>query len=401
LRPSHSKWDKLETGQRASILVVTDLGEFQAMEDLSRPTGTIINVEPVKYEIRKQCSFENIIGESRALKRVLNQIETVAPMDSTVLLLGETGTGKELIARAIHYLSSRRERNLVKVNCAAIPTGLLESELFGHEKGAFTGAFAQRIGRFELANHGTMFLDEVGDIPIELQPKLLRVLQEKEFERLGSTRTIHADIRLIAATHADLAEKVNDKEFRSDLYYRLNVFPVVIPPLRQRREDIPLLVRHFVQKYGRRMKKHIDKIPAAAIDVISEHNWPGNVRELENFIERAVILSVSSELKPPLAELTTGKKTSSVSSSSTLKDVEREHILRILKETKWVVGGPSGAAARLGMKRTTLHSLMKRLGINRPTNREIVAQTNGMLRSHSPFKCPACTPGTVYISLEH
>jgi formate hydrogenlyase transcriptional activator len=351
------------------------------MEDLSTPACKTINLDRVQDEIRTEYSFENIIGESPALKRVLKQIETVAPLDSTVLLLGETGTGKELIARAIHNLSSRREQCMVRVNCAAIPTGLLESELFGHEKGAFTGAIAQRIGRFELAHRGTIFLDEIGDIPLELRPKLLRVLQEREFERLGSTRTMHTDIRLIAATHADLAEKVEGKEFRSDLYYRLNVFPVVIPPLRERREDIPLLVRHFVQKYGRRMKKHIDKIPAAAIGVISEHHWPGNVRELENFIERAVILSGSSELQPPLAELAKGEKTLSVSSSYTLKDAEREHILRILKETKWVVGGPAGAAARLGMKRTTLHSLMKRLGINRPRNREITARPNGMLRS--------------------
>ena len=349
------------------------------MEDLSTPAGNIIHLEQVQDEIRAQDRFENIIGESPALKRVLKQIETVAPTDSTVLLLGETGTGKELIARAIHNLSSRRERCLVKVNCAAIPTGLLESELFGHEKGAFTGAIAQRIGRFELANRGTIFLDEVGDIPVELQPKLLRVLQEKEFERLGGTRTMHADIRLIAATHADLAQKVEYKEFRSDLYYRLNVFPVVIPPLRDRREDLPLLVRHFVQKYGHRMNKRIDTIPAAAIDVISEYHWPGNVRELENFIERAVILSGSSELRPPLAELVNGKKTSPVISAYTLKDAERQHILRVLKETEWVISGPAGAAARLGMKRTTLHSLMKRLGINR--NRGMTARTNGMLRS--------------------
>ena len=352
------------------------------MEHLSISAGNTINLEQVQDKLRTQYNFENIIGESAALKRELKQIETVAPIDSTVLLLGETGTGKDLIARAVHNLSSRRERSLVRVNCAGIPTGLLESELFGHEKGAFTGAIAQRIGRFEVANHGTIFLDEVGDIPIELQPKLLRVLQEKEFERLGSTRTLHADIRLIAATHADLAEKVDEKEVRSDLYYRLNVFPIVIPPLRERREDIPLLVRHFVQKYGCRMKKRIDTIPAAAIDVFSEYHWPGNVRELENFIERAVILSGSSELQPPLAELAKRNKPSSVISynSGTLKDAEREHILRILKDTNWVIGGRAGAAARLGIKRTTLHSLMKRLGITRPTNGAITAQANSMLR---------------------
>jgi formate hydrogenlyase transcriptional activator len=321
-------------------------------------------------EIRTEYNFGEIIGQSPALKRILKQVETVAPTDSTVLLLGETGTGKELIARAIHNLSSRRERTLVRVNCAAIPTGLLESELFGHEKGAFTGAVAQRIGRFELANHGTIFLDEVGDIPLELQPKLLRVLQEQEFERLGSTRTMHVDVRLVAATNSNLAERVDEKEFRSDLYYRLNVFPIVIPPLRDRQEDIPLLVRHFVQKYERRMRKRIDKIPATAMKALSEYHWPGNVRELENFIERAVILSRGSELQPPLAELTQRRNPPSAIStnySTTLEEAEREHIVRALKDTNWVIGGPAGAAARLGMKRTTLHSLVKRLGITRPS----------------------------------
>jgi formate hydrogenlyase transcriptional activator len=320
-------------------------------------------------EIRSEHNFEEIIGESPALRRILNQVETVAPTDSTVLLLGETGTGKELIARAIHNLSERRARALVKVNCAAIPTGLLESELFGHEKGAFTGAIAQRIGRFELANHGTIFLDEVGDIPLDLQPKLLRVLQEQEFERLGSTRTMRVDVRLIAATNSNLAQRVQEKQFRDDLYYRLNVFPIVIPALRERREDIPLLVRHFVQKYGRRMKKPIDTIPATAMKALSEYHWPGNVRELENFIERAVILSRGSELQPPLAELAKRNKMSPAipaDNSATLEEAEREHILRALKDTNWVIGGPAGAAARLGMKRTTLHSLVKRLGISRP-----------------------------------
>jgi len=248
---------------------------------------------------------------------------------------------------------------------------LLESEIFGHEKGAFTGAIGQRIGRFELAHRGTIFLDEIGDIPLELQPKLLRVLQEREFERLGSTRTIHTDARLIAATNSNLAEKVNEKRFRSDLYYRLNVFPVVVPPLRERREDIPFLVRHFVQKYTHRIKKPIETIPSAVMDALSEHEWPGNVRELEHFIERAVILSPGSELQPPLAELSRQKKPSSAiavstNNSTTLREAEREHILRALKEARWVVGGPQGAAARLGMKRTTLHSLVKRLGIDRP-----------------------------------
>ena len=321
--------------------------------------------------LRSEINFAEIVGQSPALRRVLKEVETVAPTDSTVLIYGETGTGKELIARAIHNLSPRRSNPFVKLNCAAIPTGLLESELFGHERGAFTGAIAQRIGRFELANRGTIFLDEIGDIPLELQPKLLRVLQEREFERLGSTRTLHADARLIAATNANLVGRVHEKRFRSDLYYRLNVFPVLVPPLRERHEDIPLLVRHFVQKYTRRMKKPIDTIPVTAMNALSEYHWPGNVRELENFVERSVILSADSVLQPPLAELAR-QKVSSLSTASEniptkLREVEREHILRTLKDTKWIIGGPSGAAARLGMKRTTLGSLVKRLGITRPS----------------------------------
>jgi formate hydrogenlyase transcriptional activator len=319
-------------------------------------------------EIRTEYNFEEIIGESPILKRILEQLQTVAPTDSTVLILGETGTGKELMARAIHNLSRRRERTLVKVNCAAIPTGLLESELFGHEKGAFTGAIAQRIGRFELAHHGTLFLDEVGDIPLELQPKLLRVLQEQEFERLGSTRTIRVDVRLVAATNVDLAQKIAENQFRIDLYYRLNVFPVAIPALRERREDIPLLVRYFAQKYARRMKKPIDNIPAKAMSALSEYHWPGNVRELENFIERAVILSRGAELQIPLAELKQRTKSTAVVPQRglvTLEHAEREHIVRALGETNWVIGGTAGAAARLGMKRTTLQSRMRKLGITR------------------------------------
>jgi formate hydrogenlyase transcriptional activator len=320
-------------------------------------------------EIRAEYNFEEIMGESAALKRILRQVQTVAPTDSTILIQGETGTGKELIARAIHNLSRRRERTLVKVNCAAIPMGLLESELFGHEKGAFTGAIAQRIGRFELANGGTLFLDEVGDIPLELQPKLLRVLQEQEFERLGSTRTIHVDVRLVAATNADLTQKVAEKQFRDDLYYRLNVFPLTIPPLRERREDIALLVRYFAQKYARRMKKAIDTIAAKAMTALTDYHWPGNVRELENFIERAVILSRGPALEIPLSEFKQQTKAASVdfpSGLSTLEQAEREHILRALSETKWVIGGAAGAAVRLGMKRTTLQSLMRKLGIARP-----------------------------------
>jgi formate hydrogenlyase transcriptional activator len=329
-------------------------------------------------EIRTEHNFEEIVGESLALKRILEQLKTVAPTDSTILILGETGTGKELIARAIHNLSSRRERPLVKVNCAAIPTGLLESELFGHEKGAFTGAIAQRIGRFELANGGTLFLDEVGDIPLELQPKLLRVLQEQEFERLGSAKTIRVNVRMVAATNADLTQKVANNQFRLDLYYRLNVFPIVIPPLRERKEDIPVLVRYFAQKYAQRMKKPIDTIPSKAMSALVDYHWPGNVRELENFIERAVILSRGSQLEIPLSEfkqqtkLTLADVRSSLSpadppnSLSTLEEAEREHILSALNETNWVIGGAVGAAARLGMKRTTLQSLMRRLGIARP-----------------------------------
>jgi formate hydrogenlyase transcriptional activator len=320
-------------------------------------------------EIRTEYNFEEIIGESPALKKVLEQLQTVAPTDSTILLLGETGTGKELIARAIHNLSTRRERTLVKVNCAAIPTGLLESELFGHEKGAFTGAIAQRVGRFELAHRGTLFLDEVGDIPLELQPKLLRVLQEQEFERLGSARTIRVDVRMVAATNVDLAQKVAENQFRSDLYYRLNVFPVTIPPLRERREDIPLLVRYFAQKYARRMKKPIDAIPTKAMTALTEYHWPGNVRELENFIERGVILSRGAELQIPLAELKQRTKVAPLAHAdgfATLENAEREHIVRALSDTNWVIGGPTGAAARLGIKRTTLQSRMVKLGITRP-----------------------------------
>ena len=314
-------------------------------------------------EIRSEYNFEEIVGESPALKRILKHVETVAPTDSTVLILGETGTGKELIARAIHNLSGRHERTFVKMNCAAIPTGLLESELFGHEKGAFTGAIAQKIGRFELAHQGTLFLDEIGDITLELQSKLLRVLQEHEFERLGSTRTIRVDIRLVAATNRDLARMVSDKEFRSDLYYRLNVFPLVVPPLRDRPDDIPLLVRYFAQKHARRMNKRIEAIPTETMLMLSKYHWPGNIRELENLIERAVILSRGPDLHVPLAELTI-PDSAPANGVETLEAAEREHILRALDQSHWVIGGPSGAATRLGMKRTTLQSKMRKLGIS-------------------------------------
>jgi formate hydrogenlyase transcriptional activator len=318
----------------------------------------------LEEEIQTVFNFEEIIGQSAALKRILKQVETVAPTESTILVQGETGTGKELIARAIHNLSLRRDRTMVKLNCAAIPTGLLESELFGHEKGALTGAISQRLGRFELANHGTLFLDEVGDIPLDLQPKLLRVLQEQEFERLGSARTIRVDIRLIAATNCDLAEMVNERKYRSDLYYRLNVFPIHIPPLRERPEDILLLTRFFTQKYARRMRKRIEAIPTEAIAALTAYHWPGNVRELEHFIERAVVLSEGTDLAVSEAELKPAPK-ATPPSLATLEAAEREHIRRALEESGWVIGGAQGAAARLGMKRTTLQSKMQKLGISR------------------------------------
>ena len=316
----------------------------------------------LEEEIRTDYNFEEIVGESAALKRVLSQAETVAPTDSTVLILGETGTGKELVARAIHNLSRRRDHTFVKVNCAAIPTGLLESELFGHERGAFTGAISQKVGRFELAHQGTLFLDEVGDIPLELQPKLLRVLQEKEFERLGSTRTLRIDVRVVAATHRDLARMAAEGEFRSDLYYRLNVFPIAIPALRERPEDIPLLVRYFAQKFARRNNKSFETIPSEDMEELARYHWPGNVRELENLLERAVILSRETVLRIPLGEL---RPLAEDARPSTLEAAEREHILRALRDTHWVIGGPSGAAARLGLRRTTLQSRIKKLGISR------------------------------------
>jgi len=313
-------------------------------------------------ELRGEMDFEGIVGQSSALRHVLNLVETVAPSDSTVLMLGETGTGKELIARAIHDRSRRMDRTFVKVNCAAIPTGLLESELFGHERGAFTGAISQKIGRLELADQGTLFLDEVGDIPLEIQPKLLRALQEREFERLGSTRTQKVNVRLIAATNRDLEKMIESREFRSDLYYRLNVFPIRIPPLRERPEDIPLLVRYFAQKYGRRMEKQIESIPAAAMKTLAGWHWPGNIRELENFIERSVILTHGPALQVPIGELGGNGKAAAV--TSTREANERDEILRILKDTNGRVAGPQGAAARMGIKRTTLISRMKKLGID-------------------------------------
>ena len=319
-------------------------------------------------EIRSELNFEEIIGNTAVLRQVLHQVEAVAPTNSTVLVQGETGSGKELIARAVHNLSRRRKSAFVKLNCAAIPTGLLESELFGHEKGAFTGAIAQRIGRFELASQGTMFLDEISEIPLELQPKLLRVLQEREFERLGGSRTLRTDARLIAATNRDLSTMVEEQKFRSDLFYRLNVFPVHVPPLRERKEDIPFLVRHFAQHFARNMAKNIDTISAETMNALTHYSWPGNIRELQNVIERAVILSKGPVLKVSSSDLTS--RGSAISSHAngvaTLEEIERRHILSILEQTNWVFAGPNGAAAKLGMKRPTLQFRMQKLGISRP-----------------------------------
>lgn len=322
----------------------------------------------LENEIRSELNFEDIIGNSKALRHVLRQVEAVAPTNSTVLIQGETGSGKELIARAVHNLSRRRERPFVKLNCAAIPTGLLESELFGHEKGAFTGAIAQRIGRFELASQGTIFLDEISEIPVDLQPKLLRVLQEREFERLGSSRTLRTDARLIAATNRDLSAMVEEQKFRSDLFYRLNVFPVYVPPLRDRKEDIPFLVRHFAQHFARNMTKDIDTISAETLNALTYYPWPGNVRELQNVIERAVILSKGSVLKVSLTDLKSKSSdpNSHINGAATLEEIERRHILSVLEQSNWVFAGPNGAAAKLGMKRPTLQFRMQKLGISRP-----------------------------------
>jgi formate hydrogenlyase transcriptional activator len=309
--------------------------------------------------------FEQIIGNSPALESVLAELERVAPTDSTVLILGETGTGKELIARAIHNISPRCGRPFVKLNCAAIPFDLLESELFGHEKGAFTGAIMQKIGRFEMADTGTLFLDEIGDIPLALQPKLLRILQEQEFERLGSGRTHHINVRVVTATHRDLTEMVRRQEFRSDLYYRLNVFPVVLPPLRERRQDIAKLVWHFVEICSRRMGKVIDHVPKETLEALISYSWPGNVRELQNLIERAVILSNDGVLPNPLP-VSDKSRVSPIPAQGTFRDSQRAVILQTLQAAGWVVGGPHGAAARLELKRTTLIAKMKKLGISRP-----------------------------------
>ena len=333
----------------------------------------------LETEICGETNFEGIVVKSPALHTVLKEVEVVAPTESTVLIHGETGTGKELVARALHNLSPRRSGSFVKLNCAAIPTGLLESELFGHEKGAFTGAIAQRIGRFELANRGTVFLDEIGEIPLELQPKLLRVLQEREFERLGSARTLRSDARLIAATNRDLGAMVEQQKFRSDLFYRLHVFPIRVPPLRERCEDIPLLVRHFALQFARRMHKRIESISSATMSILSDYHWPGNIRELQNVIERAVILSSGPVLRIAVADLETngapGAGQNTVPNHGqlqrVLEETERKQVLAALEESGWVVAGPKGAAARLGMKRSTLQARMQKLGIARSSKPEV------------------------------
>ena len=351
-----------QVGAQVAIAVENALAFQEIAELKNKLTEEKLYLED---EIRTEHNFEEIVGESPVLKVTLSQLRTVAPTDSTVLIMGETGTGKELIARALHNLSSRHDRTFVKINCAAIPTGLLESELFGHERGAFTGAIAQKLGRFELADKGTLFLDEVADIPPELQPKLLRVLQEQEFERLGSTRTRRVDVRLVAATNRDLARMVENGAFRSDLFYRLNVFPLSVPPLRERPEDIATLVRYFAQRYSRRMNRHIETVSTETIAALERYHWPGNIRELENLIERAVILSPSPVLHIPLSELKSNPD-GQTTGLPTLAEAEKDHILRALEESKWVLGGPKGAAAILGMKRTTLQSRMQKLGISRP-----------------------------------
>ncbi|HEV2401847.1 MAG TPA: sigma 54-interacting transcriptional regulator [Candidatus Sulfotelmatobacter sp.] len=334
----------------------------QEIEQLKRRLGEErIYLQGIK---RPEGEFPEIVGDSAALKTVLDQVATVAHSDATVLILGETGTGKELVANAIHRMSRRKDGPLVKLNCASIPTGLLESELFGHEKGAFTGAISRKIGRMELADGGTLFLDEVGDIPLELQPKLLRVLQDQEFERLGSNRTVRVSLRLVAATNRNLAQRITDNEFRSDLFYRLNVFPIRMPALRERRDDIPLLVRHFVHKFAPRMDRYIEIIPKETMRTLSEYHWPGNIRELENMMERSVILSSGNVLQVPLPELRV-EPASKGEPESSLEAAEREHIVRVLRESNGVISGPAGAAQRLGLKRTTLQSRMQRLGITR------------------------------------
>ena len=395
--------DKMDFLQSVASLVAIAVDNVRAYQKVSALSDRLANEKLyLEEELHAQCNFDEIVGKSDALRHVLAQAEQVASSESTVLIMGETGTGKELLARAIHNLSSRRSRTLVKVNCAAIPSGLLESEMFGHEKGAFTGAATQRIGRLELANQGTLFLDEVGDIPSELQPKLLRAIQEQEFERLGSTRSIHVDVRLISATNRNLEEMVANREFRSDLYYRLNVFPLRLPPLRERKGDIPLLVHYFAKKYTTRMNKEITTIPSETMRVLESMPWPGNVRELANVIERAVILSRGSVLEVPLGELRREPPPAASAGSvappraaspkrvaESADDQERERVLLALRESNGIVAGPNGAAARLGLKRGTLLSRMQYLGISlysanaKETERELILgalrETNGIV----------------------
>jgi formate hydrogenlyase transcriptional activator len=364
-RPNAFQAENLELFSQIAAQVAGALENERAYREIEQLKNRLAaEKQYLESEIRTELNFDEIIGDSPALKKALDPVPIVADSDATVLILGETGTGKELVARAIHRMSRRKERNFIKVNCAAIPTGLLESELFGHEKGAFTGAVRQKIGRMELADHGTLFLDEVGEIPLELQPKLLRVLQDHEFERLGGTRTIKVDLRLVAATNCDLAKDVAEHQFRSDLFYRLNVFPIHMPSLRERRQDIPMLVSHFVRHYALRMDRRIETVPAETMKALTNWHWPGNVRELENFIERSVILSEDTVLRAPLAELEIEMQEGG-SSDHTLDTAERLHIIGVLRETGGLLSGPTGAAHRLGLKRTTLQSKMQRLRIAR------------------------------------
>ncbi|HTT22256.1 MAG TPA: sigma 54-interacting transcriptional regulator [Candidatus Sulfotelmatobacter sp.] len=338
-----------------------DIARLRAMADRLQESRDRLAEEKsyLESEIQTELGFEDIIGRSPALREVLKKARVVAPTDSTVLLLGETGTGKELVTRSIHAWSRRSANTFVKLNCAAVPSGLLESELFGHEKGAFTGAVNQKIGRIELADKGTLFLDEIGEMPPELQPKLWRVLQDRDFERLGGVETLHVDVRIISATNCDLRQDIADRTFQEDLFFRLNVFPIELPPLRERREDIEILVEHFVKKYSARMRKRIDTIPDEAMRILRNWSWPGNIRELENMVERMVIMSKGSVLAAPPAEISEAE----YAAVDNLTDMEREHILRVLRETNGIVAGSGGAASRLGLKRTTLQSMIKRLGI--------------------------------------
>ena len=358
---------------------ISELPEVNHNASFEVEDATPANVALDSEELRGR-GFPRIIGKSAALRRVIEMVMVVGPTDATVLIKGETGTGKELIAEAIHKCSDRSNGPFVKVNCAAIPAGLLESELFGHERGAFTGAVARGIGRFERAHRGTLFLDEIGDLPLELQPKLLRVMQERQFERLGGASTIHTDVRVICATHRNLVEMVDKREFRADLFYRLSVFPIELPPLRDRSEDIPSLVHHFAMAYAARMGKSIEHVPDDVMTALVRYDWPGNIRELQNFIERSVILTRGTELRAPIAELTNQEAPSWL--LRTLADADRAHIIATLRQTNWVVGGPNGAAARLGLKRTTLLFRMQKLGISKEIAKpdigpRLVSRSNG------------------------